>query len=232
MFLLVLAMIAYRTALWSARWGPPVSYFAMLLLIGAALALWQAGRRIWRFVVHLGLRGMLLLIGIPLLGIYVIAGLSLGGGLGIQGWWAVARILVSRAATQVSAAAQSLNEIPGDLSIALRGRNLSGRSAEPAAISSVRAGIIVTPRAEPAPTREQLVAIEVGGTVQVVRTAGDALRAHSAPGTNTPISTRFVEGTMLEVIEGPVQLDGYTWWHVRNDQGSGWCVDRFLESIP
>ena len=39
-------------------------------------------------------------------------------------------------------------------------------------------------------------------------------------------------GSLGNVIEGPVQADGYTWWKVEFDRGvTGWCVEDGIESL-
>jgi hypothetical protein len=42
------------------------------------------------------------------------------------------------------------------------------------------------------------------------------------------------DGEVFVVQDGPVEIDGYTWWYlVKPDEAarSGWAVDNFLQAI-
>lgn len=71
----------------------------------------------------------------------------------------------------------------------------------------------------------------VGNRVRVV-TAGNRLNGRSDPGLSGAIQVAFENGEELEVIDGPVMADGYSWWLVRGPTGEGWSADEFLESLP
>lgn len=51
----------------------------------------------------------------------------------------------------------------------------------------------------------------------------------STPGIDGEVIARVAEGTLVVVIDGAAQADGYTWWRVRGDWGEGWCAAEFLE---
>lgn len=59
------------------------------------------------------------------------------------------------------------------------------------------------------------LAITVGATARVVGTDGVPLRARATPSREAPILARFEEDTVVEVIDGPAEADGLTWWRVR-----------------
>ncbi len=72
--------------------------------------------------------------------------------------------------------------------------------------------------------------ISVGQVAQVRADVG-ALNVRDRPGTNQTIPIIFVlqPGTRVDVVEGPVQADGLTWWKVRAVNQDGWCAGEFLE---
>jgi hypothetical protein len=70
-------------------------------------------------------------------------------------------------------------------------------------------------------------AIEVGDTVRV---AGGNLNLRSDPGLDADVLDVMPDGTVLEVTDGPVSADGYTWFEVENDDyGPGQAAGEFLQ---
>ena len=60
-----------------------------------------------------------------------------------------------------------------------------------------------------------------------VTAVGDNVRVRVAPGLGADVLTQLRAGTVLQILEGPVSADGYTWWHIRtNDHAvDGWAVE-------
>jgi hypothetical protein len=46
------------------------------------------------------------------------------------------------------------------------------------------------------------------------------------------VVTYFVYGEELSVVDGPVVMDGYTWWKVEGKDGRGWSAQDFLVLVP
>jgi len=83
-----------------------------------------------------------------------------------------------------------------------------------------------TPQATPTPPTE----ITVGGYVEVVGAEADELSYRSGPGLNFARLGIIKDGTILEVLEGPEEADGYTWWRLEDEDGFiGWAADDWLE---
>lgn len=82
------------------------------------------------------------------------------------------------------------------------------------------------------------LALAIGGRARVANLSGAPLRARVAPGLSQPIVARIPEGSEVDVLDGPVEADGYTWWQISGAAGSGWSAERspegvvFLEPIP
>jgi hypothetical protein len=78
--------------------------------------------------------------------------------------------------------------------------------------------------------------IAIDGYVRVAAQAGLSLR--QSPNTGGALVVILDFGTQLQVIGGPQEADGYTWWQLRLDDGrEGWSAqgsgeDVFLEPIP
>ncbi len=88
---------------------------------------------------------------------------------------------------------------------------------------------------EPTPTP---VALGLGVRARV-QTEGEArLSLRAEPGTGSTLVARLKAGTEVTVLEGPVQVDGYTWWKVQTAEGQiGWAAEgdattRWLVPLP
>lgn len=76
--------------------------------------------------------------------------------------------------------------------------------------------------------------IGVGAYVQVSGTEGAGLRMRASPGLNTAIKFTALDSEVFLVIDGPVELDGYTWWHLEapyDQTRNGWSAGDFLTLI-
>ncbi len=83
---------------------------------------------------------------------------------------------------------------------------------------------------KPTPTPSVPTEIKVGGYVKVVGAEADELSYRSGPGLNYARLTIVKDGTILEVLEGPEEADGYTWWRLEDeDEFIGWAADNWLE---
>jgi hypothetical protein len=83
------------------------------------------------------------------------------------------------------------------------------------------------------PTQEAGV-IEIGGYVQIIGTGGDGLRLRDQPGLNGNILLIASEAEVFKLEDGPIDMDGYTWWHLVgpfDTSRQGWAVENYLEQI-
>ena len=81
-----------------------------------------------------------------------------------------------------------------------------------------------TPPATTPPTE-----IRPGVLVVVTGTGGAGLRLRELATTNSKMVILVREGTVLTVLEGPTDADGYTWWKVRTPDGEeGWGAANWL----
>lgn len=86
-----------------------------------------------------------------------------------------------------------------------------------------------TPLPTPTPTPTIPTKITVGGYVKVVGAEADQLSYRSGPGLNYARLTLVKDGTILKVLEGPEEADGYTWWRLQDEEGFiGWAADDWL----
>lgn len=74
-------------------------------------------------------------------------------------------------------------------------------------------------------------ALAPGRTAYVRADVVDGLPLQAQPGTDNTIPVRFYleSNTAVEVLAGPVELDGVAWWQVRVANQQGWCAGEFLE---
>jgi len=85
----------------------------------------------------------------------------------------------------------------------------------------------------PSPTAPAEIA--VGGWVRVVGTGDAGLSYRAGPGLENVRLKIVTDGTVLKVLDGPREFDGFTWWrleeYVDGQPGVvGWAIDEYLES--
>lgn len=130
------------------------------------------------------------------------------------------------------------------LVIALLGFALFRRSQAQSAImaqtaassTSVRAAVVmptstpIFPTATPLPTPTPIM-LHAGGQAVVVNIKDNVLRARQEPNIKSPVKASFHEGDRVSVAEGPVDADGYTWWRIESDRGTGWSAQRSQDGV-
>jgi hypothetical protein len=95
-------------------------------------------------------------------------------------------------------------------------------TAQPSSTPTVQA--TDTPVPEP-----ELVA---GGQARVVNVGEAALLARQAPATEAPVQSRLDEGTLVQILEGPVEAEGYTWWLIQDDAANGgWSAQSSQDGV-
>lgn len=72
--------------------------------------------------------------------------------------------------------------------------------------------------------------IKVGQMVQV-STDGGNLNLREGPGLNYPVKRSLPNGTVMVVISGPQDADGYRWWQLDGEAGQGWAAETYLKPI-
>jgi len=87
---------------------------------------------------------------------------------------------------------------------------------------------IETPTGEP--TTGEPAGLAIGVTAKVTGTGSQGLNMRSGAGTANARVKTLPDGSVVEVIGGPKEANGYTWWQVRDQAGvTGWVVSRYLE---
>lgn len=73
------------------------------------------------------------------------------------------------------------------------------------------------------------VAIYLGATVEVANTDGTGVNVRAEPTTGSDVLTVFLDGTQIQVIDGPVEAEGFEWWKITgNEVAEGWIVRDYL----
>jgi hypothetical protein len=85
-----------------------------------------------------------------------------------------------------------------------------------------------TPTPTPTPTPDPNT-LHAGGMAEVVNVGSSVLRARAQPGTTHPVQVGFPQGAQVQVLDGPVDADGYVWWHIEGERGSGWSAEADQE---
>lgn len=68
-----------------------------------------------------------------------------------------------------------------------------------------------------------------GQPAYVIGAINDGLALRSEPSSTADIRLFLSANTAVEVLAGPVDVDGYAWWQVRAANIEGWCAGEFLE---
>ena len=129
------------------------------------------------------------------------------------------------------------------MAILFLGRDPKPRSDAPLELTKIPAFTptqkSIPPTVTPSPTPTSIFflpegVIGVGAYVQVIGTEGAGLRMRANPGLNTAINFTALDSEVFLVIDGPVELDGYTWWHLEapyDKTRNGWSAGDFLTPI-
>lgn len=94
--------------------------------------------------------------------------------------------------------------------------------------------VAATPSATPGGTGPTVGGVGVGMYVQISGTEGNGLRLRKDPGTGADILFLGYESEVFKVTDGPVDMDGYTWWHLTapyDENRNGWAASNYLTVI-
>lgn len=125
--------------------------------------------------------------------------------------------------------------VAGLLLCAFGGRAILAGYASPTATPTVftRPTFTPVPTATPTPTPTPTpvpppVDIAVGGFVRVV----DGVNFRTEPSTAGQLIRTLADGVVLEVVGGPTDAEGLTWWQLRDVDGSlGWAASQYLAPV-
>jgi hypothetical protein len=104
----------------------------------------------------------------------------------------------------------------------------------PTATSLPPTATIALPTEVP-PTEEPLDTggIVAGGRVEVYNSNPDGLNIRAEASTQSESLQRVTDTTRMQVLDGPVQGEGYVWWKVKTKKGTeGWAVGQYLKPYP
>jgi hypothetical protein len=74
----------------------------------------------------------------------------------------------------------------------------------------------------------------IGSLVQVAGTGGDGLRLRVEPGLEEQVRFLGIEAEVFEVVDGPVELDGFVWYLLMtpiDEARRGWAVSNYLVTV-
>lgn len=89
-------------------------------------------------------------------------------------------------------------------------------------------------QATPSPIPAAPKQLAAGELVEVFGTEGEGLRIRENPSLAAEVMLLGLESEVFEVVDGPVDADGYIWWRLANPfdpTKQGWAVDQFLRSL-
>lgn len=87
-----------------------------------------------------------------------------------------------------------------------------------------------TPAPVAASTAAPAGALAPGRTAYVrAESGGLNVRARAGMAADNPVLFSLAPGTAVDVVAGPVDADGFTWWQVRGPTAEGWCAGQYLE---
>lgn len=69
------------------------------------------------------------------------------------------------------------------------------------------------------------------GDAGIVTGTGNGLNVRAEAGTGGAILGTLPDGTVVTVLDGPVEGSGFTWWNIQAGGITGWSVDQFLAKV-
>lgn len=138
--------------------------------------------------------------------------------------------------------ARVLLAVVGVIAVAVVVFLLLPREPEPTTIAQAPEPTLpVAPSPTVTPTRRPLLptatptatplALTVGGAAVVTNTGQSSLRGRAEPSLSAPVVVTFAEGDPVQVIDGPVEADGYTWWRIEGERGAGWSAEESQDGL-
>ncbi|MBE0684433.1 MAG: hypothetical protein IH585_00380 [Anaerolineaceae bacterium] len=94
--------------------------------------------------------------------------------------------------------------------------------------------IVPTPTVEITETIVNNYKFQLGEFVQITGTSGEGLRLRSEPGRSFSVNFIGLDAEVFEVIDGPVEADGFIWWYLEapyDKTRNGWSVDEYLQKV-
>jgi hypothetical protein len=152
-------------------------------------------------------------------------------------WFWIANFLGDDSDPDAAAAGTATLDLP---TLAVTEAETPGASGSPSAgipptATTPGTGIIPTPTVPVAPTTggsDGPVGIYLGATVEVANTDGAGVNVRSDASTTSDVLTVFLDGTQIQVIDGPVEAEGFVWWQITgNEVSAGWIVDDYLNVV-
>lgn len=80
------------------------------------------------------------------------------------------------------------------------------------------------------PTPEPLV-LAKGKEARIQNTEGNPLRVRISPSMNAQVVAYVRDNQIVEIIEGPILADGFVWWQIQHEEGTGWSAEHNNEGI-
>lgn len=109
----------------------------------------------------------------------------------------------------------------------------------PAPTSTPRIDLTIVPTPTPEITERVFTShkFQIGDFTQITGTSGEGLRLRSGPSIADSVNFIGLDSEVFEVIDGPIEADGFTWWYLEapyDKTRNGWSVDEYLQlvSVP
>jgi len=91
-----------------------------------------------------------------------------------------------------------------------------------------RTPIFPTPTLKPT---EAPAVLQIGAGAQVVNIEGTVLRGRKQPKLKAAATAAFKPSERVRILEGPVDADGFTWWKIKGESGTGWSAQQSKEGV-
>jgi hypothetical protein len=88
----------------------------------------------------------------------------------------------------------------------------------------------IFPTPTPTPTEAPAV-LQVGADAQIVNIEGSVLRGREQPSLKASAIVAFKSGARVRILEGPVEADGFTWWKIEGESGTGWSAQQSKDGV-
>lgn len=217
-----LVWFIYPYALGIASWEGTIRYFGVALLLLAGLFVYFAIRAFSRFIWHMGLIGLMIVVVVLFLTFTLIRGRTTHAATFND--WRHAMTTIGRNTSLVSArAAEQLRLLPGDIYMAVLAQEPPWRSKPvavlaPAVLSRPAEGEQLALASESDPD-----GITPGVLARLHGNAGQTVNLRREPQVDAAVTKKVPNGTLVVILNGPRQTSNQIWWYVSTDEVDGWC---------
>jgi hypothetical protein len=88
----------------------------------------------------------------------------------------------------------------------------------------------IFPTPTPVPTATPAT-LQIGALAQVTNIENAVLRGRKEPNLKAATTAAFKQGEQVRILDGPADADGFRWWKIEGQSGTGWSAEQSKEGL-